>query len=105
SVQKADPHFPQTLVDVRIVDDFAGDEEASLREAGSSLVGVVNSAVDAVAEPEFAGEAEREVAGAQGELVRLQVFHDAAAIVLRQLSLDLGLQPEAAGKILGISQD
>ena len=82
----------QPIVDVRVVDDLAGEKDVAAGEARDRLVGVVDGAIDAVAEAELAGEVEREpplvvaeVAGADlvdegavvrgGELARDGLFH------------------------------
>ena len=50
------------VVDVRVVDDFAGQEDGAVREAAPRLVGVVDGAIDAVAEAELAREMDGEPA-------------------------------------------
>ena len=62
------PVGAQLLVDVRVVDDFAGQEDASIGKALARLVGVVDGAIDAVAEAELAGQMEREPARLVGEV-------------------------------------
>ncbi len=57
-----DPHGPQLLVDVRVVDDLAGQEHAAVGEALPGLVGVVDGAVHAVAEAELAREVDGQAA-------------------------------------------
>ena len=54
--QEADALRAQLIVDVRVVDDFAGQEDVPLGKPPARLVGVVDGAVDAVAEAELAGE-------------------------------------------------
>ena len=56
--RKRDPHVAQLLVDVRIVDDLADQEEPPVGKLGAGLVGVLDRAVDAVAEPELPGQPE-----------------------------------------------
>ena len=56
SREKSDALRPQLVVDVRVVDDFAGEEHRTIGKALARLVGVVDGAVDAVAEAEFARE-------------------------------------------------
>ena len=50
------PAGAQLVVDVRVVDDLAGQEDAPVGEPPARLVGVVDRAIDAVAEPEFPRE-------------------------------------------------
>ena len=56
-VDELDPHLRHPLVDVRIVDDLTDEiDPLAIRELVNRLVGVVDRAVDAVAEPELLGE-------------------------------------------------
>ena len=57
------PLLAQAIVDVRVVDDFARQEHAAIGKSLARLIGVVDGAVDAVAEPELAREMDRETAG------------------------------------------
>ena len=50
------PSAAQLIVDVRVVDDFAGQEHRAIGKARPRLVRVVHRAIDAVAEPELARE-------------------------------------------------
>ena len=54
------PLAAQPIVDVRVVDDLAGQEDAPVGKLLARLVGVVDRAVDAVAEPELAREMDGE---------------------------------------------
>ena len=56
------PWRAQPVVDVGIVDDLAGEEDLPVGELEPRLVGVVDGAVDAVAEPELAGQVHGEPA-------------------------------------------
>ena len=58
------------VVDVWVVDDFAGQVDGAVGEALARLIGVVHGAVDAVAEPELAGEMHRQAAVGIGEVRR-----------------------------------
>ena len=53
----------QLIVDVRVVDDLAGEEDVPSREAAARLIRVIDRAVHSVAEPELAREVNREAAG------------------------------------------
>ena len=57
--QEPDAHRAQLIVDVRVVDDFAGQEHAAIGKALARLVGVVDGAIDAVTEAELAREVDR----------------------------------------------
>ncbi len=60
--QEADAGRAQLVVDVRVVDDFAGQEHLAIREARARLIRVVDRAIDAVAEPELAREMDQQAA-------------------------------------------
>ena len=47
---------------MRVVNDFAHEENAFLGKFGSRLIGVIHGFIDAVAKPEFLGQPERETA-------------------------------------------
>ena len=64
--QEADALRAQLVVDVRVVDDLAGQEDAPVREALARLIGVVDGAVDAVAEAELAREVDGQPARCAG---------------------------------------
>ena len=80
---------------MRVVDDFAGQEDPTVGEASSRLVGVVDGAVDAVTEPEFAREMHRQAPRLIGEVVRLHLVDERAVIVVGQHAGDGVLQVEA----------
>ena len=61
--EEADAGGAQPIVDVRVVDDLAGQEDVLIREAPARLIGVVDGAIDAVAEAELAREVDGEAAG------------------------------------------
>jgi len=61
--QEPDAPRPQLIVDVGIVDDFAGQEDALVRKLLARLVRIVDRAIDAVAEAEFGREMDRQTAG------------------------------------------
>ena len=54
--QKADALRAQLIVDVRVVDDLAGQKDVAVGKALARLIGVVDGAIDAVAEAELARE-------------------------------------------------
>ena len=61
--EKLDALVAQPVVDVRVMDDFAGQEHAAIGKPLSRLIGVVDGAIDAVTEAELAREVDRESAG------------------------------------------
>ena len=57
------PWRAEAVVDVRVVDDLAGQKDITAREAPTRLIGVVDGAIDTVTEPELAGEVDCQTAG------------------------------------------
>ena len=93
--QKLDALGAQPIVDVRVVDDLAGQEHAAVGKSLARLVGVVDRAIDAVAEAEFAREMNREAAGRILKVVGLDLLDEVAVVVLVQLGRDRVFQVEA----------
>ena len=60
--READAHRPHAVVHVGVVDDLAGQEDAAVGKA-ARLIGVVDRAVDAVAEAELPRQIQTETAG------------------------------------------
>ena len=58
--QKPDALRAQLVVDVRVVNDLAGQMDRAIGEALARLVGVVDGPIDAVAEAELAGQMDGE---------------------------------------------
>ena len=85
---------PQFLVDVRVVDDFAGEEHLTVGEALARLIGVVDRAIHAVAEAELAREVDGQSARAEREVIRLDLLDDGAVVVLGQPAGDGLLEVE-----------
>jgi hypothetical protein len=77
------------------VDDLAGQEHALGRKFLSRLIRVVNGAIDAVAEPEFLREVEREPSGRLDEARRPEVVDDTAVVGGGQVGRDRLFQVEA----------
>ncbi len=96
--QKADAHRPQLVVDVRVVNDLAGQEHAAFGKPLARLIRVVDGAVDAVAEPELARQMDREPAAAEREVVGLDGVDERAVVVVGQAPGDGLLQVEALAK-------
>ena len=61
--RKRMPLRAQPLVDVRVVDDLAGQEDVPAGKPPPRLIGVIDRAIDAVTEAEFAGEMDGQPAG------------------------------------------
>src|SRR5690606_12826688 len=98
-VEEGDPHLPHALVHVRVVDDLADQEDPLVRELVCGLVGVVDGAIDAVAEAELLGEADGDVAELRGVAACAQLVDDRAVVFGRDDRLDHLLQAEAAPKV------
>ena len=92
--QEADPLRPELVVDVRVVDDFAGEEDAAVGKSLPRLVGVVDRAIDAVAEPELTRQVDGEPAGAEAVAVLFDGADDLAVIALGEHVGDLVFEVE-----------
>ena len=68
--EEADALRAQLIVDVRVVDDLAGQEDRPVGKALARLIGVVHRAIDAVAEAELAREVNGEAARLKREVGR-----------------------------------
>ena len=99
AVEALHAHGMELGIDVGVVDDLAHQEQAAVRKLGARLVGVLDRAVDAVAEPELAGQPEGEVADGEGVAAAPDRVHDAAVVVGGERPLDRPLQPEAAPEV------
>ena len=65
--QEADALGAQLVVDVRVVDDLAGQVDGTIGKPLARLIRVVDGAIDAVAEAELAREMDGEAAGRVAE--------------------------------------
>ena len=54
--EEDDTHLAQFRVDVRVVNDLAREENASVGKLGARLIRILHRALDPVTEPEFAGQ-------------------------------------------------
>ena len=93
--QKLNAFAAEAIVDVRVVDDFAGQKHAAVGKSLARLIGIVDGAVDAVAEAELAREMDRETAGPVLKVVGLDLLNEIAVVVLIQLGRDRIFQVEA----------
>ena len=98
-IENLDAHVAQALVDVRIVDDLAGQKHAPVGKLPAGLVGVVDGTINAVTKPEFLGEFEMESARAGLVTESLKTFDDGALVSTRQNGSDLGFQAETFLKV------
>ena len=69
--QKADALRAQLIVDVRVVDDFAGQKDVAVGKPVPRLIGVVDGAVHAVAEPELTGQKNGQAPGLESVVAAL----------------------------------
>jgi hypothetical protein len=76
------------------MNDLAGEIHPPIREPPASLIRVVDRAIDAVAEAEFACEVHGQPPGAIGEVFGLDLFNERAAIVVGERASDRILQVE-----------
>ena len=93
--EEADAGRAQPIVHVRVVDDLAGQEDVAPGEPPARLVGVVDGAVDAVAEAELAREVDGQAAGFELIVVGADVVDDRAVVGGGQLAGDGLLHVEA----------
>ena len=80
---------------MRVVDDLAGQKDTAVGKTLAGLIGIVDGAVDAIAEPELAREMDRETAGPISKIVYLNLLNEIAVVVLIQLCCDRIFQVEA----------
>jgi hypothetical protein len=92
--KQADPHPLQASVHVGVVDDLAGEEDAPVGELLPRLVGVLDRALDAVAEAELAGQLQGHGAGPRPVPELPQAVHHRAVVVLREDGPDGRLESE-----------
>ena len=93
--KKTDAHRPELLIDVRIVNDLAGQEHVAVGEAFARLIRVIDRPIDTVAEPEFTREMQRQPAGTKDEIVRLDPIDERTMVIVGQHAGDGMLQIEA----------
>jgi hypothetical protein len=78
--EEPDAGRAKPVVDVGIVDDFAGQKDVLPREAAPRLIRIVDGTVHAVAEAELAGEVDREPAGLEPVVVGPELVDDRAVV-------------------------
>ena len=78
----------ESLVDVRVVNDLAGQKDVAVGEAPPCLIRIVDRPIDAVAEAELARQMDREPARAVLEIPRTNVVDDPAVVRRRELAGD-----------------
>jgi hypothetical protein len=100
--QKTDPRGPQAIVDMRVVDDLAGQKDVAIGKAAPCLVGVIDGAIDAIAEAEFAREVNGQPSGTVLKIVLADLVDDPAVIGRGQLSGHGLLHVEALTKNQGL---
>ena len=98
-IQKGDPHIPQLLIHVRVVDDLPDQKEPAAGELGPGLVGVLDGPVDAVAEAELPGQPEGQRTHLEPVVVGPQRLDHGAVIVGGEPARDLALEAEALPEV------
>jgi len=96
--EKADSLRADLIVDVRVVDDFAGQKQRAIGKALARLIGVVNGAIDAVTEAKLASEVQAQPTGLKSIVSCLDRRHEVAVITLRQHVRDFVLEVETFSK-------
>ena len=89
-----DARRAKTLVDVRVVDDLAGQVDVPIGKSSPRLIGVVDRTIHAVAEAEFAGEVNGQPAASIDEIAGFDLVDQIAVIALRQHISDDVLEVE-----------
>src|SRR6185437_1923253 len=92
-------HVAKFRIHVRIVDDFAYQEDLLRGELGARFVGVLNGAVHTVAEPKFVGELEGEIAGHERMPAPANQVHNPTVVISGESAFDDALEPEAAAEV------
>ena len=101
-MQELDAHLLELPVHMRIVDDLAHQQQPPVGKLVAGLVGVVDGAIHAVAEPELAGQPERQRTHLEGVIAGAEQVHEAAVIIGVPLLLDRALEPEALTEISAV---
>ena len=97
--EEGDPHRLEFGVHVRVMDDFTRQIDGTIRELLSRLIGVVDRALDSVAEAKFLRQTDGYIADCKGIIPVLEQVYQVARIVGIQFGLDLGFQPESFPKV------
>lgn len=93
----------QPVIDVRIVDDLAGEKDSPVGKLPACLVGVLHGALHAVAEAELPSQPDGYVAGRERVVARLEQVDEPAVVGCGQLLLDVSLETEALPEVGGIA--
>jgi hypothetical protein len=94
-----DAHAAELRVHVRVVDDLASEDEVPIGKFLSSLVGVLDGALDAIAEAELLREADSDVVNDERVVVLAQRVHDQSVVVGRKIVADVGFEAETLPEI------
>jgi hypothetical protein len=96
--QKADTLRAELIVDMRVVDDFARQVDRVVWKATARLVGVVDGAIDAVAEAELPCEVHREPTRLVPVTRVLDLLNQKAVVTLRENARNFVFEIEALAK-------
>ena len=96
------PLGAEAVVDVRVVDDLAGQEDVAAGEPRDGLVGVVDGAVDAVAEAELARQVDGEAALLVAVVAGAHLVDERAVVRGGQLTRDGLFHVEALAEDQGL---
>ena len=99
------PWARSSIVDVRVVDDLAGQVDGAIGKPRARLVRVVHGAVHPVAEPEFTREMDGQPAGDVAGIGGLDALDQVAVIARGQHVRDFVLQVEAFAEDQGWTSD
>jgi hypothetical protein len=89
AVEELHPQLDELLVHLGVVDDLVGDVDVPVGMDLEGLVGVLDGALDPVAEAHLAGHVQGKVAELQAEVVGLDAADNIAVVeIIRQLLAD-----------------
>jgi hypothetical protein len=96
--QKPNALRAQLSIDVRVVDDFAGQKNSAVGEPAPRLIGVVDGPVDPVTETKFTGEQNREPSALVPEVIGLDLLNESAVVAVGEDSGHLVFEVEPFAK-------
>src|SRR5262249_35622458 len=100
--EEADAARAQPIVDVRVVDDLASEEDVPAGKARDRLVGVVDRAIDAVTEAELAREMDRQPPFLVAEAGRADLVDEPAVVRGGELARNRLFHVEALAEDQGL---
>jgi len=97
--QQRDPHMPELLVDMGVVDDLTDQEEPPIRKLGSGLVRVLDRAIHSVAEAKLPRQPEGQSTCLEAVLVGPHRLDHRTVVIGVQPARDLVLEAKALPEV------